>query len=70
MADRSMAAMDVSPRQSGFMKSRSTYDHLYTIESVMGMAHSYKFPLNGAFLDLEKAFDTVNHKLSQESTSG
>ena len=51
----------ISPRHAGFMKERGTYDHLFMLESVTTLAHESRNPVNVAFLDLSKTFDTKPH---------
>lgn len=50
--------------QSGFRKRRSCNDNIFTLNATLQMhlRHSKK-KLYGIFVDLKKAFDTVNHNL-------
>ena len=55
------ASMDISLRHAGFMKNRGTYDHLFTLESTTTLAQDAHSPINAAFLNLSKTFETVSH---------
>lgn len=45
--------------QSGFRKGRSTQDHIFAIEQIAYKAMQEKKRIYAAFIDLEKAFDTI-----------
>lgn len=47
------------PEQAGFRKGYSTIDHLQTIRNLLEKATEYNIPLYLAFIDYEKAFDTI-----------
>ncbi len=52
----------ISEVQSGFRKKYSTIDHIFTLYAVVQKCLSRrKHKLYVAFIDLKKAFDTVNH---------
>ncbi|CAB0041767.1 unnamed protein product [Trichogramma brassicae] len=48
--------------QAGFRKGRSTMDNLYTLNYVIQKAKKDKEKVYATFIDLKKAFDTVNRK--------
>ncbi|EYC25145.1 hypothetical protein Y032_0012g1725 [Ancylostoma ceylanicum] len=45
--------------QAGFRKNYSTIDHLHAVNELIERSSEYKIPLYIAFIDYEKAFDTV-----------
>ncbi len=45
--------------QAGFRKNYSTMDHIFTLTQLIERAREYKLPLCVAFVDYEKAFDSV-----------
>lgn len=45
--------------QGGFRKSFSTSDHLLTIRILIEKSNQYNLPLYFAFVEYEKAFDTL-----------
>ncbi|EYC04314.1 hypothetical protein Y032_0088g2137 [Ancylostoma ceylanicum] len=45
--------------QAGFRKNYSTIDHLHAINELIERCSEYRMPLYIAFIDYEKAFDTV-----------
>ena len=45
--------------QAGFRKGFGTIDHLFTINQVLQKCHEYQQPLCMAFIDFEKAFDSI-----------
>ena len=47
--------------QAGFRKGYSTCDHLLTMKILVERANEYNISLLMAFVDFEKAFDTVEH---------
>ncbi|XP_048002484.1 uncharacterized protein LOC125239065 [Leguminivora glycinivorella] len=47
--------------QAGFRSGYSTVDHIFTVRQVIQKSLEYKLPLHLAFVDYEKAFDTVEH---------
>lgn len=53
--------------QSGFRKDRSTQDHIITIKQMIEKTRVTKTEIYLAFLDLEKAFDTVSQNEICES---
>ena len=50
----------VTDSQSGFRKGRSTTDHLFTLQQVLHEAWEFDKPAHTCFIDLRKAYDTVN----------
>ncbi|CAG9840644.1 unnamed protein product [Diabrotica balteata] len=53
--------------QAGFRKSFSTSDHLLTMKILIEKTNEYHIPLYMAFIDFEKAFDSVEHWAVQNS---
>ena len=47
--------------QAGFRKGFSTTDHLQVISQIIEKTNEYEVPLGLAFIDYEKAFDSVEH---------
>ncbi|XP_063635113.1 uncharacterized protein LOC134805838 [Cydia splendana] len=47
------------PEQAGFRKGYSTIDHIHTLRQVIQKTEEYNLPLCLAFVDYEKAFDSV-----------
>ncbi|XGW32297.1 hypothetical protein V3C99_017105, partial [Haemonchus contortus] len=45
--------------QAGFRKGFSTIDHIHTLTRLIEVSREYKMPLCLTFIDLKKAFDTV-----------
>ncbi|KAE9417107.1 hypothetical protein Angca_006446, partial [Angiostrongylus cantonensis] len=45
--------------QAGFRKGLSTMDHIHTITRLIQVSREYKRPLRLTFIDLEKAFDSI-----------
>ncbi|KAK6750692.1 hypothetical protein RB195_002578 [Necator americanus] len=52
--------------QSGFPKGFSTIDHIHTVSKLIEVSRDYKMPLCFTFIDLKKAFDTVETELVME----
>lgn len=48
--------------QAGFRKGFSTVDHIHTLELIIEKYQEYQRPLYIAFIDYQKAFDTVSHE--------
>lgn len=48
--------------QAGFRKGFSTMDHIHTLELIIEKFQEQKRPLYVAFIDYQKAFDTVSHE--------
>lgn len=48
-----------TPEQAAYRKGYSTMDHLHTVRQIMEKTMEYKLPLYLAFIDYEKAFDSV-----------
>ena len=47
--------------QAGFRRGYSTIDHIYTTEQLIEKYNKYQRPLYIAFIDYQKAFDTILH---------
>ncbi|XGW34855.1 hypothetical protein V3C99_018696 [Haemonchus contortus] len=45
--------------QAGFRRGFSTIDHIHTVTRLIEVSREYKMPLFLTFIDLKKAFDTV-----------
>ena len=54
--------LQVALEQGGFMANRSTFDSVFLVECVRDAQIAASRPLYAAFLDMKKAFDSVNHK--------
>jgi hypothetical protein len=48
-----------SPEQAGFRKGFSTIDHIHTLRQIIQKTEEYNLPLCLAFVDYEKAFDSI-----------
>ncbi|KAK6761432.1 hypothetical protein RB195_022485 [Necator americanus] len=48
-----------SCEQAGFRKGFSTIDHIHTVSKLIEVSREYKMPLCLTFIDLKKAFDSV-----------
>lgn len=53
----------ISDNQAGFMPKRSTYRQAMIIGCLTAAARSTNQELHAAFLDVEKAFDTISHEV-------
>ena len=49
--------------QAGFRKGYSTTDHLQSINQVIEKCNEFNLPLCIAYIDYEKAFDSVEHAI-------
>nr|CAH7736900.1 unnamed protein product [Callosobruchus chinensis] len=58
---------DLDGAQSGFRKGHSIQDHIFTIKQVIQKSGTKNTELNLAFLDLEKAFDSVSRSVIWDS---
>lgn len=47
--------------QAGFRKGHGTIEHIHTVKELIQKSIEYNLPLAIAFVDYEKAFDTVEH---------
>ena len=64
MKGRSMVVnnqLQVAMEQGGFLANRSTFDSVFLVECVRDAQIVASRPLYAAFLDMKKAFDSVNH---------
>ena len=50
------------PEQAAYRTGYSTTDHLHTIRQIMEKALEYKIHLYMAFIDYEKAYDSISHE--------
>ncbi|CAH2096381.1 unnamed protein product [Euphydryas editha] len=48
--------------QAGFRKGYSTVDHIHVLESILEKYKEFQRPLYLAFVDYQKAFDSISHK--------
>ncbi|KAE9421479.1 hypothetical protein Angca_002220, partial [Angiostrongylus cantonensis] len=53
--------------QAGFRKGFSTMDHIYTLTRLIEVSREYKRPLCLTFIDLEKAFDSIEREADMEA---
>ena len=49
--------------QSGFRSHRSTIDQIFTLKTIMEKRREYNKPLFMCFIDISKAYDSVNRNL-------
>lgn len=49
------------PEQAGFRSGYSTQDHLQVMRNLIEKSKEYNLPLCLAFIDFEKAFDSIEH---------
>lgn len=54
--------LKINVEQGGFMPNRGTHDNLFILESLRDAQISRKRKLFAGFLDMRKAFDSVNHE--------
>ena len=50
----------ISEHQCGFRSGRGTSDQLFTLNQILSNAFEYNVPTHTCFVDLKKAYDTVN----------
>lgn len=55
--------------QAGFRRKYSTIDHIFTLTQLLERSREYKFPLCVAFVDYQKAFDSVEFNAVMRSLS-
>jgi hypothetical protein len=48
--------------QSGFRPQRGTMDHIFTLRQIVNMAHTNKQSVFCCFIDLQKAYDSINRE--------
>ncbi|VDO60746.1 unnamed protein product [Heligmosomoides polygyrus] len=53
--------------QAGFRRGFSTIDHIHTITKLIEVSREYKLPLCLTFIDLKKAFDSVETEAVHEA---
>jgi hypothetical protein len=53
----------IKNEQNGFMKGRSTVDHINTITSIIETRKKCKLSTYVAFIDFKKAYDSINRAL-------
>ena len=51
----------LSEAQCGFRKGRGTVDQIWVMRQVMEKAAEYRTPIHLCFIDLNKAYDSVDH---------
>lgn len=49
--------------QSGFRRNRGCVDQIFTLRQLVNMAHEFNKPLHLCYIDLTKAYDSVNRDL-------
>ncbi|CAK1587865.1 unnamed protein product [Parnassius mnemosyne] len=61
MTTRRLSGLDdfQIPEQAGFRKGFSTIDHIHTLRQIVQKSEEYNLPLCLAYVDYEKAFDSV-----------
>ena len=59
---RIIAAVDTKLRQeqAGFRTGKSCIDHIFTLRQILEQSHEWNSPLYLAFVDFEKAFDSLH----------
>ena len=50
------------PEQAAYRRGYSTIDHIHSIAQVLEKTTEYNIPLYMAFVDYEKAFDSIQHR--------
>uniref|UniRef100_A0A3P8U2M2 ribonuclease H n=1 Tax=Amphiprion percula TaxID=161767 RepID=A0A3P8U2M2_AMPPE len=50
------------PEQAAYRKGQSTIDHLHSVVQILEKTNEYNIPTYMAFVDYEKAFDSIQHK--------
>ena len=65
IVDRVKAFLDskISEEQAGFRPGRSCADQMFTIRQLMNHCKSHQVPFHACFIDLAKAYDSVNRSL-------
>lgn len=51
------------PEQAAYRRGYSTIDHLHTVTQVFEKTDEYNIALHIAFVDYEKAFDSIQHQM-------
>lgn len=50
-------------QQAGFRRNRSTMDQIFILKMIMERSQEYNKPLHMCFIDIQKAYDSVNRDL-------
>ena len=51
------------PEQAAYRRDHFTIDHLHDITQVLEKTNEYRIPIHFTFVDYEKAFDSIQHKV-------
>ncbi len=57
----------VHPNQSGFRRNRSTHERILHLKAIIADSKKYKKPLHIAYIDISRAYDTVEHWAIEEA---
>ena len=63
IAKRLICWAKINPEQSAFQKGKSTLNHIFLLQTIIGLSKKTNITLFIGFFDLEKAFDQVTRSL-------